>query len=240
MYGWRGKIGHVAPSRGDVLVYEFYQVAPKNIMFLNTTGTIRNIDRKNIERQIKAIESATLDLADTGSDIIFLGGGPIFTTLGYGSHDTICEDLSNKAGVPVVASIGADIEALKALSLKKLAIATPYAAEYDKKLVSFLEQAGFTIIKIKGLGITKNTEIGNLPAYASYELAKAMDRELQGSDYDGIYLPCMRWPTITYLEMLENDIDKPVISGSLATIWLGLNHLKIRDVELNARLLSTL
>jgi len=23
MYGWRAKIGHVAPSRGDTLVYEF-------------------------------------------------------------------------------------------------------------------------------------------------------------------------------------------------------------------------
>jgi len=240
MYGWRGKIGHVAPSRGDVLVYEFYQIAPKNIMFLNTTGTIRNIDRKNIERQIKAIESATLDLADTGSDIVYLGGGPIFTTLGFGSHETICEDLSNKAGVPVIASIGADVEALKALALKKLAIATPYAAEYDRKLVSFLEQAGFTIVKIKGLGITKNTEIGNLPAYASYGLVKAMDRELQDSDYDGVYLPCMRWPTVPYLETLEDDIGKPVVSGSLATIWSGLKYLKIRDVQLNARLFATL
>jgi len=240
MYGWRGKIGHVAPSRGDVLVYEFYRIAPPNIMFLNTTGTIRNIDRKNIERQIEAIEKATLDLADTGSDIIFLGGGPIFTTLGFGSHHTICEDLSKKAGVPVIASIGADIAALKALSLKKIAIATPYAAEYDEKLVAFLHQADFTVSKIKGLGITKNTEIGNLPAYASYELAKALDRELKESDYDGIYLPCMRWPTVAHLEMLEKDIGKAVISGSLATIWYGLKYLKVRDIEFKARLFTTL
>ena len=29
MYGWRARIGHVAPSRGDTLVYEFYKIFPK-------------------------------------------------------------------------------------------------------------------------------------------------------------------------------------------------------------------
>ena len=29
MYGWRAKIGHVAPSRGDTLVYEFYKMLPE-------------------------------------------------------------------------------------------------------------------------------------------------------------------------------------------------------------------
>ena len=41
MYGWRAKIGHVAPSRGDTLVYEFYQMLPEGFMILNSTGTIR-------------------------------------------------------------------------------------------------------------------------------------------------------------------------------------------------------
>lgn len=27
MYGWRARIGHVAPSRGDILVYEFHKMS---------------------------------------------------------------------------------------------------------------------------------------------------------------------------------------------------------------------
>jgi hypothetical protein len=27
MYGWRARIGHVAPSRGDTLIYEFYKMS---------------------------------------------------------------------------------------------------------------------------------------------------------------------------------------------------------------------
>ena len=30
--------GHVAPSRGDTLVYEFYQMMPQGFMILNSTG----------------------------------------------------------------------------------------------------------------------------------------------------------------------------------------------------------
>lgn len=29
MYGWRARIGHVAPSRGDTLLYEFYKMFPE-------------------------------------------------------------------------------------------------------------------------------------------------------------------------------------------------------------------
>ena len=43
MYGWRVRIGHVAPSRGDTLVYEFYQMLPAGFMILNSTGTIRQL-----------------------------------------------------------------------------------------------------------------------------------------------------------------------------------------------------
>jgi len=43
MYGWRARIGHVAPSRGDTLVYEFYKMFPEGFMMLNTTGTVRQL-----------------------------------------------------------------------------------------------------------------------------------------------------------------------------------------------------
>ena len=43
MYGWRARIGHVAPSRGDTLVYEFYHMFPEGFMMLNTTGTVRQL-----------------------------------------------------------------------------------------------------------------------------------------------------------------------------------------------------
>ena len=32
MYGWRARIGHIAPSRGDTLVYEFYKMFSRTVL----------------------------------------------------------------------------------------------------------------------------------------------------------------------------------------------------------------
>ena len=55
MYGWRARIGHVAPSRGDTLVYEFYKMLPEGFMMLNTTGTVRQLVDNDFEKQLQRI-----------------------------------------------------------------------------------------------------------------------------------------------------------------------------------------
>lgn len=72
MYGWRARIGHVAPSRGDTLVYEFYKMFPEGFMMLNTTGTVRQLVDDDFERQLQRIEEAVQDLVDTIATRSFL------------------------------------------------------------------------------------------------------------------------------------------------------------------------
>ena len=57
MYGWRARIGHIAPSRGDTLVYEFYKMFPEGFMMLNTTGTVRQLVDSDFEAQLSRINS---------------------------------------------------------------------------------------------------------------------------------------------------------------------------------------
>ena len=101
MYGWRVRIGHVAPSRGDTLVYEFYQMLPAGFMMLNSTGTIRQLVDADLERQLQSIEAAAADLVDNKCDSVIIGGSPLFTKLGYGSDIEMGKRLSDKYGVPV-------------------------------------------------------------------------------------------------------------------------------------------
>jgi len=99
MYGWRARVGHVAPSRGDTLVYEFYRMLPEGFMIFNTTGTIRQLVDADFEKQLQRIEEATLELADNNCDVIIIGGSPLFTRLGYGSDIEVGKRLTAKAGV---------------------------------------------------------------------------------------------------------------------------------------------
>jgi hypothetical protein len=56
MYGRRARIGHVAPSRGDTLVYEFYKMFPEGCMMLNTTGTVRQLVDADLKINCNALK----------------------------------------------------------------------------------------------------------------------------------------------------------------------------------------
>src|SRR3954470_3794546 len=150
MYGWRAKIGHVAPSRGDTLVYEFYKMMPDGFMLLNSTGTIRQLVDADFDRQLKRIEEAAQDLVENKCDAIIIGGSPLFTKLGFGSDLEMGNRLTAKFGVPVAAGITGEIEALRSLDINKLVVATPHEDSLNERMKRFLEASGFDVLKIEG------------------------------------------------------------------------------------------
>ncbi len=227
MIGWRARIGHVAPSRGDTFVYEFYRILPDGFMLLNTTGTIRRLVDDHLERQLERIEEATIDLAEAGAEFIIIGGSPIFTRLGLGSDREIAAKLEAKAGVPVAAGMTCEVEALKHIGIKKVVVATPYPDNLTRRVSDFLTASGFQVLKAEGLGIELNSELGNQPEHAAYRIAKKVYFSVP--DADGIFLPCNRWPTAGCIALLEKETGKPAVSSSLCNIWYALHRLHIRE-----------
>ena len=228
MYGWRGKIGHIAPSRGDIFVYEFYRMAPEDVLFFNTTGTIRQMDRADIERQITRIEEAAVDLAAEGVDLILIGGTPLFTSQGAGSDIRTAQRIQEKVKVRVTAGVTGELEALKTMGMKRFVVAAPHEDEINRTLKAFLEANGFEVIHIRGLGVRKNSEISKLPEYASYQLAKKVYFEAKEKP-DGVYITCPRWPTIRNIALLERELGCPVISASQSYTWWALKLINIRE-----------
>jgi maleate isomerase len=155
MYGWRARIGHVAPSRGDTLVYEFYKMFPEGFMMLNTTGTVRQLVDDDFERQLQRIEEAVQDLVDNNCDSIIFSGSPLFTRLPFGTDREMGKKLTEKFGVPVAAGLTAEVEALKAMDVKKLVVGTPYEDEINQRLKRHLEASGFEVLQIAGYGVRK-------------------------------------------------------------------------------------
>jgi maleate isomerase len=227
MYGWRARIGHVAPSRGDTLVYEFYKMFPEDFMILNTTGTVRQLVDKDFEQQLQRIEEAVQDLVDNNCDSIIFSGSPLFTRLGFGTDREMGKRLTDKFGVPVAAGLTAEIEALKAMNIKKLVVGTPYEDEINQRLKRYLEASGFEVLQISGYGVRKNAQLTDLPVHAAYKIAKRL--YAKSREADGIFIACPRWPTISDVALLEEEIGKPVITSSQACIWYALKLIDIKQ-----------
>ena len=230
MYGWRARIGHVAPSRGDTLVYEFYKIFSEGFMILNTTGSVRQLVDGDFEKQLERIEEAVQDLVENQCDSIIFSGSPLFTRLPFGSDRQLGQKLSDKFGVPVAAGLTAEVEALKAMNCKKLVVGTPYPEELNERLKRHLEASGLEVLQIAGYGVRKNADLTDLPVHASYKIAKRL--YAKAGDADGVFIACPRWPTLPDVELLEQEIKKPVVTSSLACIW---HAMKLIDVKENVR-----
>jgi maleate isomerase len=227
MYGWRAKIGHVAPSRGDTLVYEFYKMMPEGFMLLNSTGTIRQLVDADFDRQLLRIEEAAADLVENKCDAIIIGGSPLFTKLGHGSDTDMAKRLTTKYGVPVSPGITGEIEALRSLNISKVVVATPHEDSLNQRMKAFLEASGFRVLRIEGYGVRKNADLTDMDIHAAYRIAKKLYE--QAPEADGIFVPCPRWPTITDVDLLEREIGKPVVTSCQAYIWHGLRLAKVRE-----------
>ncbi|MDH5706815.1 MAG: maleate cis-trans isomerase, partial [Candidatus Aminicenantes bacterium] len=88
----------------------------------------------------------------------------------------------------------------------------------------FLEQNGKEVLRIKGLGIVRNREVGNKEPSAAFELA----REVFVHEAQGIFISCTNFRTIEAIDRLEKELKMPVISSNTATFWAMMKKAGVK------------
>lgn len=212
------RLGLIVPSSNTTMESEFYEMLPKGFSVHTGRLGLREVTVEELARMEEKIEEEARKLADAYVDVIGYGctSGSLFRGLG---HDKMIEERIERAsGKPAVATAGAVVRALKALNIKRVAVATPYTDEINSLEDKFLSANGFQVVDLKGLQITDNIKIGKLGAQVAYNLVM----ELECDKADGIFISCTNFPTIESIKKLEDVLRKPVISSNTATLWAML------------------
>jgi maleate cis-trans isomerase len=207
-------------------------------MLLNTTGTIRNLQKSDIEAQIQQLERAAAEMANEAVDLVIVGGGPLFTSQGRGSENRTSQRLTELSGVPCVTGLELEMEALRAVGSVRPVIASPYPTELSDRLMAHLNEAGWDVQGAHGLGIVNNSEIGRLPEDRALEAGRAAVRA--APDADAVLMPCARWPTLAAIGALERETGLPVVSATTADIHGAFRRLGLRPRRRVGRLLNLL
>ena len=187
MSSWRARIGKVSPSRGDNYIYEFYQIAPKNILLTVIATTVKKLESGNFSRAFEAYEEAALTVAKEGAQIIIFGGGPVFVSQAPGSEEALCSRLEKATSLSVITEFVSAADASRSLGIKRLGIISPYQEKLNGLIQSYFQEKGFHVPLIRGLGIERNIDIGNLPEDAAFNLTMAAFQE--GPEVDAC-TPC--------------------------------------------------
>ena len=236
MYGWRARIGLIIPSANFTMEPEFYKMVPEGVTVHTSRMLLTVTTSDTIVEMGKHAVRAAEELQTAGVDIIIFGCTSGSFLKGVGHDLEIIQQLKNTTGIPAITTSTAMLEALRLCQIKRLSVASPYVDDINEKLHTFLENNGFEVIQVKGLGLgdrkkiyplsnTPISTIGMQEPYVSYNLI----RKILNADADGYFISCTNFRTIEIIQMLEDDLLKPVISSNQASLAVALKQLGIRS-----------
>jgi maleate cis-trans isomerase len=162
--------------------------------------------------------------------VIIVAGTPVITKLGFDADKEIIKRVETLTGKPASTGPTAEVDAMRSLGMKRIAMVSPFSETLNKQQKSFFEYSGFEVAVVKGLNIVKNADLTKQPFYKSYILAKEAFQEAKGM-IDGILIRCPRWPTVRNIGPLERDLGVPVVTAAQAVVWKALTMLNVREVR---------
>jgi maleate isomerase len=117
------------------------------------------------------------------------------------------------------------VQAMKHLEIGSTVIATTYKETTNQAVKKYYENGGVNVLAIKGLEVSKPVDQVKLPDYASYKVARELNRLHPVADS---LLIQGRWRSVVYVQELEDDTEKPVISSTAASLWWVMHVLGIK------------
>jgi maleate isomerase len=201
--------------------YEFNLMRPRQATLHTARLRLREVVVSELLDMEKKIVKEALKLADAEVDVIAFGCTSGSLIRGLGHDREIVLRIEKATSTPAVATAGAVVNALRALNLLRISVVTPYTDEINILERKFLEQNGFAVVKIEGLGITDNLEIGRQKSETVCRMAELVDTRRS----EGIFLSCTNLPTVEVIASLEEKLGKPVVSSNTATMWFMLKRI---------------
>lgn len=225
MHGWRATLGMIIP--GEIAGGgELYPVLPKGVTMLEYCLGIRQLNKVDIERALGNFDAAVAALAKRRVDIINLGGSPPVIVGGYGFDQQLTERARQITSIPFSTSQTAAVQALDHLGVRKVAVCSPFPDELNGMLKSFLEQSGFQVMSIVGLGRPYEEVRAQAPEVA-YRLAKRAFA--LAPEADGVYMAGGALPAVEVVDLLEKDLKVPVVASLLAALWNMMRMLRLSE-----------
>jgi maleate isomerase len=231
MYGWRGRIGLLVPSTNTTAEIELHKASPEGVTIHTARFILKDVQDEK-ERMTSLLQEdkddvirASKEVACTKPKVIAYACTAGSFVKGIAYDQELIDGIEAATGTTAITTAMAVIRSLKAMNIKRVAVATPYIKELNEKEKLFLEESlpGLKVIKIQGPEIVSSFEKGNLEPKTAYIAA----REVDSGDAESILISCGAWRTFEIIEALERDIGKPVITSNQATLWAALKVLGI-------------
>ena len=224
MSGWKARIGYLSPSVFET-PSDWDLILPDGFTIVSSGLNVQSHTEAEFNIAIAALGAGLGIFKAEECDAILMGGITLGTQRGYAAEQEVVAKLSQQVGLPVSTAMGATVEALKHLQVKSTVIATAYKDTINQAVKKYYDDGGVRVLAIKGLEVSKPVDQVKLPDYSSYKVARELFH--QHPKVESLLLQG-RWRTVAYVQELENDTGRPVVSSTAASLWWVMKTLGMK------------
>ncbi len=153
------RLGILLPSSGTVREVDFYRRVPAGV---SVHSARMRLTRATEDDEVRMLDAHTMpaaeDLATIHPDVVFscTSAGAL---RGRAYDASLCADIGRVTGAPVVCTLTAVGEALRAAGARSVALVTPYPEPITAHVRASLEADGFRVTAAAGLGLADSLDI---------------------------------------------------------------------------------
>ena len=214
------KIGCLQPlSVIDNAPYEFYRMAPKNVMAVLIPVGLAEFSAEDVERVFVPLDRYLDQLMERGVDLVIQNGVPLPLLIGLEAHDRMIDHIAEYTGLPATTTLQSVVRGISDTGLRKIAVVNKWSDAMNVTLGDFLARVGVSIVGRSTRSIApaefmkiKDEEHMRL----AYDLGCRAFRD--NPDCDGVYIGGGSWLAEPVAERLEDEFGKPVICNQPAMI----------------------
>lgn len=216
-------LGMIFPPANTPVPPEAERMYPSGVRFLAMGVGLERMTPEGYDQVVDRIVPAAEQLRSEGANAICVMGTSLTFYKGAAFNQQLTERIVRATRLPATTMSTAVLEGLQAVGGHRLAVATAYNQEVNRRLDGFLQQAGFDVLAIQGLGIER---FEDRPPVTDTELIEFSTRVWKTApSADAILISCGALKTLEILAPLEERSGVPVVSSLPHALWAGVRLL---------------
>jgi len=216
-------LGLIFPPLNYPIPPDAKRLYPKGVGFLgNGVGLPGGMTVEGYEEAVPRIIPAAQELAKQGAKVISVFGSSLTFYKGAKFNEELTQKVTKATGVPATTQSNGLIDGLKTANARRVAVATAYTDAVTARLRIFLEEHGFTVTAVKGLGYERIPE-GAVTQEILFKLG--VDVYAISNKADALVVSCGALHTLDLIVPLEKEIKVPVVSSTPHGLMNGVRLL---------------
>ena len=216
-------LGMIFPPANYPVPPEAKLMYPKGIRFLAEGVGLERMTPAGYDQVVGKIVPAAVLLAKQGAQAISVMGTSLTFYKGAAFNEQLKAQVTKATGLPSTTMSTAIIDGLRTVGARRVAVATAYNEAVNQRLRVFLQESGFEVLTVKGLGIERFED--SPPVTRDGLLKFSAGVRESAPKADSLLISCGALKTLEILAPLEKRCEVPVVSSLPHAFWASVRLL---------------